>query len=530
MRSVLMNFKEDLTSYVRAGYPILYVTAAEPQRAIKSVQAVADEINGGTSVHTWSYTSGWDGRDAGQPVGTVNPLDVFSQVGEFAENSICILENFHIFLGKEADINFVQPLIDGYYRWKDVGSKKTVVILAPIYQLPIELERFIQTVSYEFPDATLIADLVDGMAKWYEIEWESPEERIAVINNAAGMTEDEVENSISLSIVRTNAEGTKRIDPDIIMREKAKILEKGGILSYEPYDEGMESIGGLDNLKRWLDEEKTAVLDPKAREYGIDAPKGIFLLGLPGTGKSLAAKCVSREWGLPLIHFDLSKVFGSLVGESEQNMRSALEQIEALAPAVVWIDEIDKGMAGAETSGISDSGTTTRVVGTLLTWMQERPDDKVMYMVATANSIDNLPLPLLRRFDDLFWVDLPTDEDRKKILSIHLEKRNQMTPAIKKGLQKLSDVTQGFSGAELEKAILKGMKKAFARGHKLGAKHIEESAKRMRPVAVLEREKVEVQRKWAENRCEFAQDGDQVSLATTYSDRSGKQVRSLNLN
>ena len=175
-------------------------------------------------------------------------------------------------------------------------------------------------------------------------------------------------------------------------------------------------------------------------------------------------------------------------------MRSALEQIEALAPAVVWIDEIDKGMAGAETSGISDSGTTTRVFGTLLTWMQERPDDKVMYMVATANSIDNLPLPLLRRFDDLFWVDLPTDEDRKKILSIHLEKRNQMTPAIKKGLQKLSDITQGFSGAELEKAILKGMKKAFARGHKLGAKHIEESAKRMRPVAVLEREKVEVQR------------------------------------
>ena len=119
-----MSFKEDLTSYVRAGYPILYVTAAEPQRAIKTVQAVADDINGGTSVHTWSYTSGWDGRDAGQPVGTVNPLEVFSQVSEFAENSICILENFHIFLGKEADINFVQPLVDGYYRWKDVGSRK----------------------------------------------------------------------------------------------------------------------------------------------------------------------------------------------------------------------------------------------------------------------------------------------------------------------------------------------------------------------------------------------------------------------
>ena len=525
------SFRQDITSYVRAGYPIHYVTAAEPQRAISSVQSIADEINGGTSVHTWSYTTGWDGRDTGQPVGTVNPLEVFSQIDAFAENSICILENFHIFLGKEADINFVQPMVDGYYRWKDVGTKKTVLILSPLFQLPKELERFIQTVSYEFPTSDVVANLVDGMAKWYEIEWATPEERIAVINNAAGMTEDEVENSVSLSIVRTNADGgVRRIDPDIIMGEKAKMLEKGGILSYEPYDEGMESIGGLDNLKRWLEEEKVAVLDPKAREYGIDAPKGIFLLGLPGTGKSLAAKCVSREWGLPLIHFDLSKVFGSLVGESEQNMRSALEQIEALAPAVVWIDEIDKGMAGAETSGISDSGTTTRVFGTFLTWMQERPTEKVMYMVATANSIDNMPLPLLRRFDDLFWVDLPTEEDRLKILEIHLEKRNQMTPALKKGLNRLVDITQAFSGAEIEKAILKGMKKAFARGHKLSLKHIEESAKRMRPVAVLEREKVEVQRKWAENRCEFAQDGSPVSLATTYSDRSGKQVRSLNLN
>ena len=526
----MMSFQEELTAYVRAGYPLLYVTAAEPQRAISSIQTVADSINGGTTLHTWSYTSGWDGAMKSQPLGTVNPLDVFNEISRYQTNSICILQNFHNLIGKEADINFIQPLIDGYHEWKNQGTKKTVIILAPVYQLPVELERFIQTVSYTFPDRETISDIVDRIVAAYGIEWGSEDEREAVIGNASGMTEDEVESSIALSIVRTKDDETGiRVDPDIIMTEKAKILEKGGILSYEPYDEGMESVGGLDNLKRWLDEEKTAVLSSKAREFGIDAPKGIFLLGLPGTGKSLAAKCVSREWGLPLIHFDLSKVFGSLVGESEQNMRSALEQIEALAPAVVWIDEIDKGMAGAETSGISDSGTTTRVFGTFLTWMQERPADKVIYMVATANSIENLPLPLLRRFDDLFWVDLPNEEDRNRILEIHLEKRGHLTPDTKKGIGRLSNVMQGFSGAEIEKAVLKGMKKAFARGHALSVKHIEESAKKMVPVAKLEQEKVERQRKWAMQRCEFAQDGDPVNLSTTYLDRAGA-IRGINLN
>jgi len=221
-----------------------------------------------------------------------------------------------------------------------------------------------------------------------------------------------------------------------------------------------------------------------------------------------------------------------LVGESEEKMRMVLDQIESLAPAAVWIDEIEKGMAGAESSGTNDSGVTKRVFGQLLTWMEERPKDKMIYIVATANEATSLPSALLRRFDALFWVDLPTESDRKEILRIHLNKHNQLSKDIEKSMSRLCEVTRGFSGAEIENVVNSAMFKAFNDDSlKVSPAHIELASLEITPIAKLRREDIEISRMWAKERCQFAQEEDPVNLDTLQQDRVRMiQSRSINLN
>ncbi len=524
-----MNFRDELNSYIRAGYPILYVTALEPVRAIAEIEKVCDDINGGLSCHVWKVTNGWDNSGRGD-----DPDEVCGSVDSFADNSVAILCNYHAFIGENPDPVRVQSFIDAYSRWKSIGQNRTVIILSPIYKVAPELERFVQTLTYTLPDTDQITSIVDSMATQYKeiFTWDSDEHRIQVISNASGMTEDEVESSLALSMVKSKMNtGTARLDADIIMEEKAKILEKTGYLEYWPYPDNLDSVGGLGNLKSWLSERKKAVLSPKAKEFGLPNPKGLFLLGPPGTGKSLSAKCLSREWGLPLIRFDLGKVFGSLVGQSEERMRMVLSQIESLAPAAVWIDEIEKGMAGAESSGNSDSGVTKRVFGQLLTWMEERPKDKLIYVIATANEALSLPAALLRRFDALFWVDLPTNTDRKEILKIQLLKNNQLTDEIEENLSKIVGLTSGFSGAELERVVHSAMFKAFNDElDRVTLDHLIEAASKIVPLAQLRKEDIEASRAWARERCEFAQAEEPIDLKALNKVVMESAFRAVNLN
>jgi len=520
-----MNFHTELTSYIRAGYPILYVTALEPTRAITAIEKVCEEIAGGLSCHVWKVTNGWDNSGNGD-----DPDEVFSAIDQFANNSVSILCNYHAFIGENPDPVRVQSMIDAYSRWKGVGTNRTVIILSPIYKIAPELERFVQNLTYTLPDVTQITGIVDKFADEYKdtCTWESIEHHDRVVANASGMTEDEVESSLALSLVKSkSSNGEPKIDPDIIMNEKAKILEKTGYLEYWPYPDSLDAVGGLTNLKAWLNERKKAVLSPKAKEFGLPNPKGLFLLGPPGTGKSLSAKCLSREWGLPLIRFDLGKVFGSLVGQSEERMRMVLAQIESLAPATVWIDEIEKGMAGADSSGSMDSGVTKRVFGQLLTWMEERPKDKLIYVIATANEALSLPPALLRRFDALFWVDLPTTSDRFEILRIQLSKNKQMSDEVEQGLGEVVSLTTGFSGAEIERVVHSAMFKAFNDDvDKITLTHLIESAQKIVPLAQLRKEDIEASRAWAKERCEFAQDEEPVDLKAI----NRTMIRSINLN
>ena len=520
-----MNFQIELESYIRAGYSLLYVTALEPERAIGAIEKVCENINGGLSCHVWKVTNGWDNTGRGD-----DPDEVFSSIDRHAQNSVSILCNYHAFIGENPDPVRVQSFMDSYSRWKGADPHRTVIILSPIYKVAPELERFVQNLTYTLPDTEQITRIVDFQADAYKdtFTWESEEHRNRVIANASGMTEDEIESALALSVVKSNAlNGTPKIEADFIMDEKAKILEKTGYLEYWPYPDNLDSVGGLTNLKTWLNERKKAVLSPKAKEFGLPNPKGLFLLGPPGTGKSLSAKCLSREWGLPLIKFDLGKVFGSLVGQSEERMRMVCAQIESLAPATLWIDEIEKGMAGADSSGSMDSGVTKRVFGQLLTWMEERPKDKLIYVLATANEALSLPPALLRRFDALFWIDLPTTSDRFDILRIHLSKNNQASDDIDKGLEQVVALTTGFSGAEIERVVHSAMFKAFNEdADKITLTHLVESAQRIVPLAQLRREDIEASRAWARERCEFAQDEEPVDLQTI----NRTMIRSINLN
>ena len=520
-----MNFQTELESYIRAGYPLLYVTALEPVRASIAIEKVCEGISGGLSCHIWKITNGWDGTGNGD-----DPDEIFSAIDKFADNSVAILHNYHAFIGENPDPVRIQLVMDAYNRWKGKGFNRTVIILSPIYKIAPELERFVQNLTYTLPDNEQITGIVDRFADVYKdtFTWESPEHRNRVIANSSGMTEDEVESSLALSVVKSKAINNEpKIDADFIMDEKAKILEKTGYLEYWPYPDNLDAVGGLTNLKAWLNERKKAVLSPKAKEFGLPNPKGLFLLGPPGTGKSLSAKCLSREWGLPLIRFDLGKVFGSLVGQSEERMRMILAQLESLAPAAVWIDEIDKGMAGADSSGDMDSGVTKRVFGQLLTWMEERPKDKLIYIIATANEATSLPAALLRRFDELFWLDLPTTSDRYEILRIQLAKNNQMSDTINKELGQVVSLTTGFSGAEIERVVHSAMFKAFNEdAERITLDHLIDSVSKIVPLAQLRREDIEASRAWARERCQFAQDEEPVDLQSI----NRTMIRSINLN
>jgi len=528
-----MNFHTELESYIRAGYPLLYVTALEPERAIRSIEKVCENIGENTNnqiqvnvaCNIWKVTNGWNNSGNGD-----DPDEVFSAIDKFPNNSVSILCNYHAFIGENPDPVRVQSFIDAYTRWKSKDMNRTVIILSPLYKIAPELERFVQNLTYTLPDNEQITKMVDTLADAYKdiFTWESTEQHDRVIANASGMTEDEVEASLALSMVKSKmVDGSPKFDPDTIMDEKAKILEKTGYLEYWPYPDSLDSVGGLTNLKLWLNERKKAVLSPKAKEFGLPNPKGLFLLGPPGTGKSLSAKCLSREWGLPLIRFDLGKVFGSLVGQSEERMRMVLAQIESLAPATVWIDEIEKGMAGADSSGDMDSGVTKRVFGQLLTWMEERPKDKLIYVIATANEALSLPPALLRRFDALFWIDLPTTSDRFEILRIQLSKNNQMSDEVEQGLGEVVSLTTGFSGAEIERVVHSAMFKAFNEdADRISLNHLVESAQKIVPLAQLRKEDIEASRAWARERCEFAQDEEPVDLKSI----NRTMIRSINLN
>jgi SpoVK/Ycf46/Vps4 family AAA+-type ATPase len=349
-------------------------------------------------------------------------------------------------------------------------------------------------VEYPLPDEKDILGQVEGVISSVKgrpgvnVDL-SHDEKELIVRSAQGLTADEIESALARSLVET-----KSLNVEQIIEEKKQIVRKSGMLQFYPADNNLDDIGGHDLLKEWLKRRSKSFTDA-AREFGIPYPKGVLLLGVQGCGKSLVAKAVSAAYSLPMLKMDVGRVFGSLVGQSEDNMRRAIRIAESLAPCILWIDELEKGFAGMGSSGVSDSGTTARVFATFLTWMQEKT--KPVFLVATANDVSALPPELLRkgRFDEIFFIDLPDLDERKEIFRIHLAKRKRDPKKFK--IAELAKLTDGFSGAEIEQVVVGALNKAFDEGRELSFSDLSEESKTQVPLSRMMAEDIAALREWA---------------------------------
>ena len=316
---------------------------------------------------------------------------------------------------------------------------------------------------------------------------------------ALGLTLGEAENVFAKIIVQEQRLSGDHVNE--VFAEKQQIIRKSGLLEYYSANEDFSNVGGLAVLKDWLNKRAVAFTD-EARAFGLPSPKGILLLGVQGCGKSLCAKAVSRLWHLPLLRFDMGRMFGSLVGSSEENVRRAIAVAESVAPAVLWVDEIDKAFVGSQSSGATDGGTTARVFGTFLTWLSEK--NTAVFVVATANDVSQLPPELLRkgRLDEIFYVDLPSEEERLEIFRIHIVKRRRDPKDF--DLETLVAASPDFSGAEIEEAIISALYDAFYQKQELTTEHILTTLNQTVPLAKTMSEKVSSQRNWAVGRARNA--------------------------
>jgi SpoVK/Ycf46/Vps4 family AAA+-type ATPase len=318
------------------------------------------------------------------------------------------------------------------------------------------------------------------------------------LHNLRGLSRRQV-RQVVLDVVSDDGELDEKDLPRVLAR-KRQILQKDGLLEFIETPAALDEIAGMEKLKTWLAQRKNALLD-EARLYGLVPPRGLLMLGVPGSGKSLTAKAVATAWQRPLFRFDPSALYDKYIGESERHLRETFRQAEAMAPIVLWIDEIEKGFAGAASRSV-DGGLSARMFGTLLTWMQEH--QAPVFVIATANDIEALPPELLRkgRFDEIFFVDLPKPEVRRAMAAIHLKKR--MYDPAGFDLDALTAASDGCTGAEIEQAVLAGMHQAFSRGQKMTTADVLQALQQSPPLSVTMKERVGELRAWARGRCASA--------------------------
>jgi SpoVK/Ycf46/Vps4 family AAA+-type ATPase len=400
-----------------------------------------------------------------------------------------------------------------------------VVFLSPSLVLPNDLYKDVTILDFDLPDYREIRQVLDEMiaanrqSGRIQINLTSDEaERLAKM--ALGLTLQEAENAFARSMVE---DGRLDIgDVDLILEEKRQIIQKTEILEFIRSGLAIEDVGGLENLKRWLKKRDKSWLD-SAKRYSLAAPKGVLITGVPGCGKSLVAKAISAMWQLPLLRLDIGRLFSGIVGSSEENMRKVIKTAEAIAPSILWIDEIEKGFGATGMNG--DSGTSSRVFGSFLTWMQEKT--KPVFVVATANTIRSLPSELLRkgRFDEIFFVDLPTHSERRDIFRLHLEKRLK-DPSImgsfrhsEEVLGRLADMSEGFNGAEIEQVVISALFEAFSEDRSIRFDDLSKAISNTVSLSVTQAEQIRAIREWANLR---------AVAATPREDRAGYRVVTAN--
>ena len=450
----------------------------------------------GLPLFTWTRSRGLVRDDVGDPVyDTKEPLKAFHHV------AVARTDGLYHFMGVGPDVlHGSLPISHLRDAARSMEEREGAVVLTGDLELPASLEEITATVRLPGPGAheyeRLLAHIVRDMRNRRHIEVGlSRDETDLLLRHLSGLTLMEAEKVLTKAIVEDG-----RLDPDDIrhvIEAKREIVERDGLLEYYPVEESMADIADLTTLKGWLAKRAEVVHAPeRAREFGLSFPKGVLLLGVPGCGKSLSARAVAREWRLPLLKLDPSNLYNKYIGESERNFKRAMGTAEEMAPVVLWIDELEKAFATG--AGGEDGGVSRRILGTFLSWLQDRRGD--VFVVATANDIQSLPPEFLRkgRFDEVFFVDLPDLSTREEILRVHLDRRGQDPGNF--DLTALAELSEGFSGSELEEVVVSGLYTAFAAGRNLDHGTLETEIAHTRPLSVTRAEQVDALRRWAEGR------------------------------
>lgn len=498
---------QKLILMIRAYYPVLYLHSYEYYRTKQKIKGIVELLRReGKKVnyYQWDCVYGLvqilPDKTEKRIERMQNPLEVLAYIlnsKKSGEKNIFVLDDINNHIDRDEVKLMFRKIAEA------TNNNTHAIILSSIYRLPAELEKYITVLQIPLPKRNELGEVLDIVAKQSKVELKT-NLRNRLIDAALGMTSMEADLAYCLASVK---DGFDDKSPFTVSSEKEQIIRKSGILDYFPKNESLKDVGGMENLKEWLKKRQLAY-DKEARDWGVKEPKGLLLLGVPGCGKSLIAKSIASSWNMPLLRLDVGKVFQGIVGSSEDNIRKAIATAEAVAPCVLWIDEIEKGLSGVQSSGATDGGVTSRIFSTILTWMQEKTAP--VFVVATANNINQLPPELLRkgRFDEIFFVDLPSQKEKENIFSIHLQKNRQNVSSF--ALDILAQKAEGFNGAEIEECVKEAMFTAYVESQesniapKLQMIHILDAIKNTVPLSKTMEKQITDLRKFAVSRAKNA--------------------------
>lgn len=485
---------QDLELLVVAHHPLVFIETLEEDRAEVILEHVADRQS--IPYLSWDPVAGLRSSDDAEPIAdTKDPVSALDFVLESTDEVLVHLRGFTIAL----DMPAIQARVTEIHRrmWKNRGA---IVMTGPaLADLPAPMARLFTSVRLSPPEdeeyREYLAELMRDLVKRKPINVDlGPEDAARLVQRMRGLTFFEVKKVFTQAIVENWSLDAAVLDR--VLEAKQQVIQRSGVLELTPVERSLSDVAGLEHLKSWLERRRVVFSSPRdARQYGLSSPRGVLLLGVPGCGKSLCARAVASEFGLPLVRLDPARLYNKYIGETEANLRLAIHTSESMAPVVLFIDEIEKAFNPGQSS---DSGVSQRVFGTFLSWMQDKPDD--IFVVATSNDIENLPPELLRkgRFDEIFFVDLPRTDVRLQILAIHLQRRQRDPSVFELGL--LAAESDGFSGAELEQVVVSALYAAYAEGVDLNTEHLLTEVRNTKPLSVTMGERIARLRSWADGR------------------------------
>ena len=483
-----MSFLNEFILLLKARYPIIYIATNEEERLEYIIKYCTKKYVSRT-YYAWDFVDGYQGNPNDTGFAAKNPLEALELIDKLTPEtgSVFVLKDYDNFL---KDLSIIRKIKNLSRTLKT--QPKNIIIISPEVNVPETLREFITLIEFPLPTyQEIYEELVRLMTS---LKQNNTEELLVNLTTACqGLSLERIRRVLSKVIAQSGT--IDKSSPQLVLQEKKQIIQQTQLLEFSITDKKITDLGGLDNFKDWLKLRSEAFL-PAAKEYGLPYPKGLLLVGVQGTGKSLAAKTVADEWNLPLLRLDFGRLFASLIGESESRVRKMIQIAEALSPCVLWVDEIDKAFAGAQSSG--DSGTTSRVLSTFLTWMSEKQSP--VFVVATANNIEWIPPEIIRkgRFDEVFFLSLPTKEERETIFDVHLRKaRPERIEEF--SLKLLSDLSKDFSGAEIEQVVIEAMRLGYSNGRDFNTEDILTSIQKIVPLARTKNKELTLLQKWFES-------------------------------